>query len=146
MELDNTQAIISKIGRIVDEIIIQELNKANIHDIAPTHGSILMTLFDIEHISMGELATKINKTPQTVTTLVSKLQKLGYVKTLRCKHDKRSTFVKLTPQGEVLKPIFIEISALINTLQYQNIDCNQIDFLKLNLNQMLQNFIQYKNK
>ena len=67
---------------------------------------------------MSEIAKEIKKEKSTVTTLVGKLEKFGYISLKKSDEDSRSTIVSLTEKGNQLVPMFSEIS--IDYLKFQN--------------------------
>ena len=110
-------SLISKIRHDAYELIIRELEKRGINEIVPSHGDILVKLFRVESIPMSELAAAINKKKNTITTLVDKLVKIGYVTKTSNPEDNRITLVKLTPKGRSLQKRFEEVSnALLETV------------------------------
>lgn len=126
MKVDNTLTIISKIYHGMEELLIEELKKAGVVGIVPSHGKILHALFNNNSLSMNELAEKIQKTPQTVTTLVKKLEDMGYIKTHKLSSDRRTTVVELTEHGKDLKPIFDSISEKLYLEQYKGLNEKEI--------------------
>lgn len=77
---------------------------------AISHGDIIFALFNTPRMTMAEIAKKIDKDKSTVTALVDKLVRLGYVIKERDSVDTRVVYVALTPKGEKLQPIFETIS------------------------------------
>ena len=75
---------------------------------------------------MNDLAERIGKTPQTVTTLVKKLLEMGYVQCEKAAKDRRTTLVSLTAKGESLKDIFAQASAKLYERQYQGMSEEEI--------------------
>ncbi len=115
----NACAIISKIRDDVNKLIITELAKNNITDVVPSHGDILCFLYSEKgSLSVNTLAQKVHRTQPTVTVLVNKLEKLGYVKRLKNDEDQRITMVHLTDKGWELEPIFNQVSEAINHKVY----------------------------
>lgn len=115
----NACAIISKIRDDVNKLIITELAKNNITDVVPSHGDILCFLYSEKgSLSVNTLAQKVHRTQPTVTVLVNKLEKLGYVKRLKDDEDQRITMVHLTDKGWGLEPIFNQVSEAINHKVY----------------------------
>ncbi len=77
-----TEHIISLISRIRDKanrLIVSELRVRNMPGLAPSHGDILILLFQSETVSMREIAEKIGRDKSTVTALIKKLIDIGYV-------------------------------------------------------------------
>ncbi|PLY08068.1 MAG: MarR family transcriptional regulator [Arcobacter sp.] len=118
----NLVALISKISDLTNKLIISELEKNNIKDIVPSHGSIFVLLYKKEKVTMREIADFIRKTKPTVTTLVDKLVRLGFLQKEKSDIDSRVTFVQLTEKGKLLKPIFEEISKKMNNIVYKDIN------------------------
>ena len=75
----------------------KEFKKLGIKNLVSSHALILACLYKNKgKAKMGSLATSIKRTKSTVTELVSKLVRLGYVKKLGLKGDKRVIKVVLT--------------------------------------------------
>lgn len=132
MKADNTLSLISRIHQGMNEVIMSELKKAGIEGMVPSHGSIMVALFDGKALSMNDLAEKIGKTPQTVTTLVKKLIDMEYVQSQKSPQDRRTTIVSLTQKGENLKDIFANVSEKLYVTQYQGLsDEEVVEFRRL---------------
>lgn len=111
-------ALISRIREKANRFIIRELESNGVEGIVPSHGDILILLFQGEKYSMKELAEKIHRTKPTVTVLIDKLVEYGYVKKEKSYDDSRVTYINLTKKGLELKPIFYDISEKLNLLIY----------------------------
>ena len=85
--IDNTFTLISRIDGEIRRFITEELAKEGITDIVPSHGAIIVELMKHGQLPMNELARHIDRTPQTVTSLVKKLVKSGYVETGKAPGD-----------------------------------------------------------
>lgn len=101
------------------------MSRLGLEDIATSHGDILYSLFQTPKLTMAEIARRIGRDKSTVTALVDKLVKLGYVYKERSLEDTRVVYVTLTARGNELKPIFEEISQVIMKAFYQNITENE---------------------
>ncbi|MED4040116.1 MULTISPECIES: MarR family winged helix-turn-helix transcriptional regulator [Niallia] len=136
----NTASMVGKIRDAVNNLILSELNKHEINGISPSHGDILVCLYKKDGLSVKELAERIHRTQPTVTVLVDKLQKLGYVVRIKSKEDSRVTLVNLTENGNELKPIFNEISEKINTAIYGDFITEEKEQLEQLLERILKRF------
>lgn len=110
MKTKDIISLISKIREKVNKFIIAEMSRNGIEGIATSHGDIIYSLFNAQKLTMAEIAGKIGKDKSTVTALVDKLIKLGYVIKERDLEDTRVVFVALTSKGHELKPMFDAIS------------------------------------
>ena len=108
--LDDTPKAVSALKSQIDKYIIAALDEWGIHDMVPSHGDIIVSLIAQDGLAMRELAARISRDPSTVTALVGKLERGGYVRTETDETDKRARRVWLTKRGRALKGAFIEIS------------------------------------
>ncbi|GAK52528.1 transcriptional regulator, MarR family [Candidatus Moduliflexus flocculans] len=101
---------IAKIRERINQLIVQELREHEIEGIVTSHGDIFYALFRHEELTMQETADLIGKDKSTVTALVDKLMKAGFIEKRQDETDRRVSFIRLTEAGERLRPDFHEIS------------------------------------
>ena len=100
----------SQLRELGNTFILSELKKAGLQDIVPSHGVILAQLLHGESRNMSELAQQAHRTKSTVTTLVSKLERNGYVERIPDPADSRGVKVRLTDKGLAMRPAVDAIS------------------------------------
>jgi DNA-binding MarR family transcriptional regulator len=83
-------SLISKIHEKGNRFIIEELKKNGAEGLVPSHGDILVCLYSQDKMTMKDIADKIHRTRPTVTVLVDKLEKLGYLKREVSQKDNRT--------------------------------------------------------
>ena len=98
-------SLVSKIHEQGNRFIIEELKNNGAEGLAPSHGDILVCLYKNGKMTMKDIANCIHRTKPTVTVLVDKLEKLGYLKREASVEDNRSTNIVLTQKGEDFKVI-----------------------------------------
>ena len=135
--MKQTLSLISKIHEKGNKFIIQELNSNGVTDLAPSHGDILAMLYQYNKLTMKEIAEKIHRTKPTVTILVNKLEKLGFVKREKSSEDSRITYIMLTSKSEDFKPIFEKISKDLNKMLFKNLTNNEVQLLDELLEKMI---------
>jgi DNA-binding MarR family transcriptional regulator len=132
MKMDNSIQIIGRIREKANDFIMDEMKKLGCDDLVPSHGDILASLFRCGELTMTEISESIYRERSTVTTLVNKLVKLGFVKTKKNPEDSRYIIVYLTQKGKELKPYFYSISKKMYEIEYQGIsDDEKIIFNEL---------------
>lgn len=107
------QHFVDQMSRTLDlsnRYIVARLKEAGVEGIVPSHGAILRELFDEEELPMNEIARRIGRDRSTVTTLVRKLEALGFARTRKDEADRRVTLVSLTGKGRDLRPAFESVS------------------------------------
>ncbi|MBE6015560.1 MAG: MarR family transcriptional regulator [Lachnospiraceae bacterium] len=68
-----------------------------------TQYIVLMVLWEKECVNVGQLGEILHLDAGTLTPLLKRLEKAGYVTRKRSKEDERITMVGITPDGAALK-------------------------------------------
>ncbi len=68
-----------------------------------TQYIVLMVLWEKESVNVGQLGEILRLDAGTLTPLLKRLEKAGYVTRERSKDDERVTVISITPEGEKLK-------------------------------------------
>ena len=137
------QDIISMLSNIrsqANKFIIGKMADYGVCELAPSHGDIIFTLLNTEAITMKDLAGSIKKDKSTVTVLVEKLVRLGYIKKKRDVGDSRITYLSLTQKGADLRPMFEDISKNLFETVYKDIPKEEREALMKSLEKINQNF------
>ena len=129
-------SLISKIHEKGNRFIIEELKNNGAEGLVPSHGDILVCLYKNGKMTMKDIANCIHRTKPTVTVLVDKLEKLGYLKRAASDKDSRSTYVILTQKGEDFKATFDQISKNLNKMLNKNLSENEVKLLEELLKKM----------
>lgn len=129
-------SLISKIHEKGNSFIIEELKNNGVEGLVPSHGDILVCLYKNNKMTMKDIANCIHRTKPTVTVLVDKLEKLGYLKRAASDKDSRSTYVILTQKGEDFKATFDQISNNLNKMLNKNLSENEVKLLEELLKKM----------
>ena len=123
-------SLVSKIHEKGNRFIIEELKNNGAEGLVPSHGDILVCLYKNGKMTMKDIANSIHRTKPTVTVLVDKLEKLGYLKRAASDKDSRSTYVILTQKGEDFKATFDQISNNLNKMLNKNLSENEVLLLE----------------
>lgn len=123
-------SLVSKIHEKGNCFIIEELKNNGAEGLVPSHGDILVCLYKNGKMTMKDIANSIHRTKPTVTVLVDKLEKLGYLKREASDEDSRSTNIVLTPKGEDFQATFEKISKNLNEMLYKNLSDKEIEILE----------------
>ena len=140
---DSVKGVISLIASVRDRsnaFIYRRLADYGVTDIAPAHGAVFYCLFEGNELNMGEIAIMIHRDKSTVTTLVDKLVALGYAEKRKGIADARVTHVRLTKQGQNLKPVFDEISDELLETVYERFSPEEMYMVTRLLQRMIDNF------
>lgn len=139
MKHDNTLFLVGRIKENVDNFIVEEMNKMGMEGLVTSHGAILYALFFAHELTMTEIAERIHRDRATVTALIKKLLKYGYVAKKNNNEDKRSSIIYLTEKGKGLEEGFFEISAKIFEIEYEGITEEERMIFRKVLNKVYEN-------
>ena len=140
MKTDNTIALMGEIREKANKFILKELEQVGFKDVAPSHGGILATLFKLGECTMTDISNSIHRDRSTVTALVNKLTKLGYISSRKDSKDSRSTIIFLTEKGRELEPRFKEISQKLYDIEYRGISESDKEVFEKILKKIYNNF------
>ncbi len=134
-------ASMSRIGVLASRVIVKKLKEHGIEGLVSSHGDILVQLYAHQEMSMKDLAAKIGKRKSTVTALIDKLVRSGYVEKSTDIYDHRIHIITLTRKAKNLEKDFQEISEELLFMTYKGFSekekievTNYLDRISDNLN------------
>lgn len=133
---------ISKTKMYMEKFIEKKLKENNMGELVSSHGNILTVLYENKEsrLTMKDIASKIGKDKSTVTVLVNKLIKLGYVEKHPSKQDKRIVYISLTPKAIEAQSRYNNICSDVRNTAYRGFTKEEKEqFLKL-LRKLSDNF------
>lgn len=113
-----------------NKLIIAALKDAGVTDLAPSHGDILAHLLAEGPCHMSVLARYIRRTRSTITALVEKMERSGYVERRPDPTDARGVLVCLTARGEALAPVMDAVSRALEELIGSRLSADEADELE----------------
>ncbi|MCK9390243.1 MAG: MarR family transcriptional regulator [Syntrophales bacterium] len=140
MKKDKLIFLIGRIQYKAGKLLTHELKAHHIMGLAPSHGEILGSLMMRGPLSMSEIARIIDKEKSTITVLVNKLIKMGYVEKTKHGTDNRISLVALSMKGEALRPAFKIISNKLKTKAYKDISDEEKETMFRLLTKLNDNF------
>lgn len=81
-----------------------------------TQYIVFMVLWENEEVTVGELGATLSLDAGTLTPLLKKLEKDGYITRSRSKEDERITLIKLTKKGDDLKEDCKDIPTKVSSI------------------------------
>jgi MarR family transcriptional regulator, organic hydroperoxide resistance regulator len=121
MKKDHIIFLIGRIQYKANRFLSREMKAHHIKALAPSHGEILGYLMARGPLPMSEIGRIIDKDKSTITALVNKLIKRGYVEKRSAPADSRISLIALTRKGMALKPHFLLIAQKLRAQSYKGI-------------------------
>jgi MarR family transcriptional regulator, organic hydroperoxide resistance regulator len=121
MKKDHIIFLIGRIQYKANRFLSREMKAHHVKGLAPSHGEILGSLMARGPLPMSEIGRIIDKDKSTITALVNKLIKRGYVEKKSEPADSRISLIALTRKGMALKPHFQLIAQRLRAQSYKGI-------------------------
>ncbi len=128
-------------GRVFERILKEygiEINSAQ--------GRVMFALWQADGISINELAKRTQLKKSTLTSMLDRLENMGYVRRQRCKKDRRKILIKRTNKDKNLESKYVELSGEITKLFYKGFSESEIDRVEKDLAKILDNLTDFEGE
>ena len=129
-------SLIAEIRGRADSFIVSRMKSLGMEGLVTSHGNILGLLYLKGPCRMADIARQINRKKNTVTTLINKLVKHGYVKIIPDDNDNRVKIVELTRKSLEMKEDFFGLSEELIELTFKDFDEDSRNEIMQYLNKM----------
>lgn len=102
--------LVSNLRNRFNAFIMARLAEEGITELVPSHGAILVALYETGPQPMKTICSRVNRDKSTLTVLVRKLEALGYIRREADEDDNRVTMLHLTEKGVAFRALFERIS------------------------------------
>jgi DNA-binding MarR family transcriptional regulator len=135
--------LMAKIRHVSGRIFERMLNKYGI-EINSAQGRIMFALWQQDNISINELAKKTQLKKSTLTSMLDRLEGMGYLKRERSKKDRRIILIKRTNKDKNLEKKYVELSQEHTIIFYKGFTESQVDDFEMNLERILNNLTEFE--
>lgn len=132
--------LIAKIHQLSGRIFSKLLKKHQI-EINPAQGRIMFVLWRSDNIPIQELAKKTSLSKTTLTSMLDRLEIMGYIVREPSKEDRRKICIKLTEKDKSLHEKYRQVSLEMTELFYQGMSKDEIDLFEKQLEKTYKNLI-----
>jgi len=137
--------LMAKIRQVSGRVFERTLKEYNI-EINSAQGRIMFALWQADGISINELAKKTQLKKSTLTSMLDRLENMGYVRRQRSKKDRRIILIKRTNKDKNLESRYVELSQEITKLFYKGFSKNEIDRFENDLAKILDNLTAFEKE
>jgi DNA-binding MarR family transcriptional regulator len=135
--------LMAKIRQVGGRIFERMLKEYDI-EINSAQGRIMFALWKNDGIAISELAQKTQLKKSTLTSMLDRLEKMGYVRRRRCKKDRRKVLINRTKKDKTLEKVYVAISEEMTKLFYKRFSKSEIDRFENDLARILDNLTAYE--
>ena len=137
--------LMAKIRQVGDRIS-ERLMKDRGIEINSAQGRIMFALWQADGIYINELAKKTQLKKTTLTSMLDRLEIMGYVKRQHCKEDRRKILIKRTNKDKNLESKYVKLSHEITKIFYKRFAEDEIDRFENNLAKILDNLTDFEKE
>jgi DNA-binding MarR family transcriptional regulator len=138
--------LMAKIHQLSGRIFSKILKKHGINEINPAQGRILFVLWENDEIPIIKLSKKTQLEKSTLTTMLDRLEKDGFLQRIASKEDRRKIIIKRTNKDRLFQNTYYKISDEMNELFYKNFSEKEIIQFEDYLKRILDNLEAYNIK
>ena len=138
--------LISKIHQLSQRIFAKILKEHKLDEFNPAQGRIMFVLWQKDNIPIHELVEKTQYSKSTLTSMLDNLEKLGFIKRVPSKEDRREILIALTEKDKLLQDKYIDVSREMGSFYYNSFSDQEIDEFEDYLERILENLIDYDTK
>ena len=131
--------LISQIHQISQRVWYDVLSHNGLSDLAGARGRVIFALWNEDNIPIKKLVEKTSLDKATLTGIIDRLERDGYVKRIPSPDDKRATLISRTGKDEIFKSKIPEVSKQQNKLFYKGFSTSEIKEFEEYLQRILQN-------
>jgi len=135
--------LMAKIRQVAGRIFERILKEYNI-EINSAQGRIMFALWQKDGVSINELAKKTQLKKSTLTSMLDRLERMGYIRRQRSKKDRRKILIKRTKKDKSLESKYVELSQEITRLFYKDFSKSEIDRFEKDLERILDNLTEFE--
>ena len=136
--------LMAKIRQVAGRIFERMLNRYGI-EINSAQGRIMFALWQQDNISINELAQKTQLKKSTLTSMLDRLEGMGYVRRERSEKDRRKILIQRTSKDKNLESEYVTLSHEHAKIFFRGFSEDRIDRFEEDLKQILNNLMEYES-
>ena len=142
---------LARIHLISARIISRLLREAGIEEISPEQARILNILWRVDKsgtppISIGILVRETQLSKPTMTIMLNRLEKSGYITRFPSETDRRVVLIKRTGKDKFLEEVYANIADVMSEIAYDGFTPNEVERFRNCLKRILNNLMGYYAK
>jgi DNA-binding MarR family transcriptional regulator len=136
--------LMAKIRQVAGRIFERKLRDYDI-EINAAQGRIMFALWRQDGISINELAKKTQLKKSTLTSMLDRLERMGYVRRQRSKKDRRKILIQRTSKDRNLETEYVRLSQEQTKLFFRGFSEDEVGRFENDLTRILDNLIEYES-
>lgn len=131
--------LISQVHQVSQRVWYDVLSRRGLEDLAGARGRVIFALWNEDNIPIKKLVEKTSLDKATLTGIIDRMERDGYVKRIQSPEDKRSTLISRTGKDEIFKSKIAQVSDEQNAIFYKGFSTSEIEEFENYLKRILEN-------
>ena len=136
--------LMAKIRQVGERIFLRKMKDSGV-EINPAQGRIMFALWRSDGVAIQELAQKTQLGKSTLTSMLDRLEAMGYVRRQRSDRDRRRILIFRTEKDRALEKKYVELSEKMTELWYEGFAETEINQFETSLQKILDNVVAYES-
>ncbi|MBN2020172.1 MAG: MarR family transcriptional regulator [Sedimentisphaerales bacterium] len=137
--------LMAKIRQVGERIFVRKLKECGI-EINPAQGRIMFALWQGDGVSINTLAKKTQLWKSTLTSMLDRLEEMGYVRRRRSRKDRRKILIYRTEKDRVMEKRYVQVSQEMTVLYYEGFSAGEISRFEQDLKRILNNLTTFETR
>jgi DNA-binding MarR family transcriptional regulator len=133
---DDLGFLLAKAMQRWNELLAGRFAAAGYADVRPSYGSVLLPLYEQDGLRMGELARRARLSKQTMTDMISRLERDNLIERRRDPSDARASMIFLTARSRRFEPIAAATLDDLDRLVRKRLSARRLAELKRSLREL----------
>jgi DNA-binding MarR family transcriptional regulator len=135
--------LMAKIRQVGERVFFRRLKESGV-EINPAQGRIMFALWQKDGVSIQELVRKTQLGKSTLTSMLDRLEAMGYLRRQRCEEDRRQILIYRTEKDRATEKQYIQLSERMTGIWYQSFTDAEADQFEAYLERILDNLTEYE--
>lgn len=138
--------LLAKIHQLGGRVFARLLKEHGIDQINPAQGRIMFALWQQDGIPINDLAQRTKLGKSTLTSMLDRLEKAGWLKRVPSKEDRRKILIHRTEKDRAVEGLYVHVSQEMNAIWYKGFTESQIERFEADLHQILDNLSEFEKR
>lgn len=138
--------LISKIHQLSGRIFARMLKEYGIKEINPSQGRIMFVLWQNDGIPITELSQKTSLSKSTLTSMLDRLAKNGFIQREASDKDRRTIHILRTAKDKSFQKQYVEVSKKMSGIFYKGFTETEIGNFEQMLERIFNNLEEMERK
>ena len=135
--------LMAKIRQVGERIFLRRLKDSGV-EINPAQGRIMFALWQKDGVSIQELVKKTQLGKSTLTSMLDRLESMGYARRQRSDTDRRVVLIFRTEKDKTMEKQYVQLSEQMTEIWFRGFTEPRIQRFEADLQKLLDNLTEYE--